>query len=537
MSARAHNWSCHAAFPGTTFEKKSDSEKPSTTPLAYMRRESVNKYSRFPFASISALFSWSPITVTRPLQPAGMLQPGLLSMRVFVEQLAVSWLRYLEHREEDISVDYREIETAVVNSCALTSALLLTVWVSFVIDGSNFLGDANDSLVAAFVIIWVFSCGTCVMCIFFCFGMMLSLSQTTSNEHMHHLLKLLGNYSLGLGSLAPIACLVLTLYGGFFGFCIWLWLKVGDCLGLRVGFGIMGVMLVMMAASALIATRAHFTSHCVDEAIMEIVPEVLTTAEVGAALTAFVAECGGLERSSEDGFVRKLIGASRRGQERLICNFSIEVARRIYQRLFSERIDDQVAEMLKLSSGQGGSGGFITQAQLNQSQSALQAQLTQTQEQLSQSQSALGQTQARLSQVQAQQSQTQAELQALRAVVMRLDPSVLTPAARGPAPSSPRMSLGLAAAGDGYDQIVFGENPLHHHQPTCPSPRLSTSSSPPLHHASHDRLSQQYEQLLQQRERVVQAPERRNSFGSRPPSFSLQPGAANGSGSGSGCSN
>ena len=116
-------------------------------------------------------------------------------------------------------------------------------------------------------------------------------------------------------------------------------------------------------------------------------------------------------------------------------------------------------EMLKLSGGQGGSGGFVTQAQLNQSQSALQAQL----------------------------SQTQAELEALRAAVMRLDPSVLTPAARGPAPSSPRLSLGLAGAGAGAgdDPIVFGENPLHHHQPIGPAPgsahlRLLLSPMPPM---------------------------------------------------------
>ena len=128
-------------------------------------------------------------------------------------------------------------------------------------------------------------------------------------------------------------------------------------------------------------------------------------------------------------------------------------------------------------------------------------------------------------------AELQAELQALRALVMRLDPSVLT-TTRVPAARPLSLPLGLAGAGAGDDKFLCGENPLLHHQSTgqpsgqgggfkpSASSRSSASASaaiPPHPQAlAHIHISRgSYEQRPQHR-RVVHEAESRPSNFSRP---------------------
>lgn len=205
---------------------------------------------------------------------------GVFNLRNVFDVCFFGWVTYVD-RDEYMDEDEIDMKTQWINAnmnTGILSALLLTVWVTFLQQATDISYNDDSALALAYIISWscsiVFTLASVVICVF----TLIAIEETSGSEEVHLFLNMFGKRTLGLGPILPLLTLFLGSSCAIAGILCWLLIFFGTlktiigflamCISFFYGF----IVFYLFMVSSLQASRqtSQFLQHYKKEAVLTL---------------------------------------------------------------------------------------------------------------------------------------------------------------------------------------------------------------------------------------------------------------------------
>lgn len=219
---------------------------------------------------------------------------GIWNLRNLIDSFGFVWLKYLDNdsSQEDVSVK-EQWRNANINT-GILSALLLTVWFSFLQQAESWSLPSGSILAYLYLFAWSCSCAWTLVSTVTSVLVLIAMEETADEEEADYFLTLFDSVTFSIGSKMPIISLCIGGLCAFFGLIVWFKVFFNDIQTI-IGIGCVSAIMFLCAQyyTSMVASlhSARQTSKFYQQYKVEV---GLTVAQAKHILKAFIEEQGGV---------------------------------------------------------------------------------------------------------------------------------------------------------------------------------------------------------------------------------------------------